>query len=131
MTFQDLGVTNNEANAETALHRAQIRQVQKARKVRATFFGEDMFADPAWDMLLELYACQLSQQRVSISGASAAAGVPPTTALRWITVLEQKNFITRENDPLDGRRVWISLTSHGAFLMRRYFMATSIDPSGL
>ncbi len=109
-----------------ALNEALIRRVQKARKVRATFFGEKLFADPAWDILLELYACELGQQRISISKALAAAGVPETTGLRWLQTLEQKNLVARENDPLDARRVWISLTSSGASSMHRYFAATSV-----
>lgn len=31
-----------------------IRQVIRARRLRARFFDEELFADPAWDMLLDL-----------------------------------------------------------------------------
>lgn len=126
MTFQNFGVSSNASNDDSALNEALIRRVQKARNVRATFFGENLFADPAWDILLELYACELGQQRLSLSNASAAAGVPATTALRWIQMLVQRNFVARENDPLDARRVWISLTSNGASLMHRYFTSSSV-----
>jgi DNA-binding MarR family transcriptional regulator len=124
MSLHDFDVCNSASNDDSSPGEALIKRVQKARKVRATFFGENLFADPAWDILLELYASELRQQRVSITSASDAAGVPATTALRWMAVLEEKSLVSRNNDPFDGRRVWISLTAHGASLMHRYFTAT-------
>lgn len=126
MTFQSFSVSNRASDDDFRPNKALVRRVQKARKIRATFFGEDLFGDPAWDILLELYSCELGQQRISVSSASAAADVPATTALRWMAVLEEKNLVAREKDPLDGRRVWISLTSHGRLLMDRYFTAFSV-----
>jgi DNA-binding MarR family transcriptional regulator len=102
-----------------------IRRVQTARRARATFFSEDLFADPAWEVLLELYAAELAQRRVSISKVSAAAGVPGTTALRWIQRLEQEKFVQRESDPLAARRAWIALTPSGSSSMHSYFEAIS------
>lgn len=126
MTFQEFGFRPGASEDGLAHTEALIRRVQKARKIRANFFGEDLFADPAWDMLLELYANDLAQQRVSVSSTSDAAGVPLSTALRWMSALEKRSLVERKNDPFDGRRVWISLTAHGASLMHRYFTATTI-----
>lgn len=103
----------------------QIRQVQAVRRARASYFKPDLFADPAWDILLELYAGELAQRRVSVSKASIAAGVPATTALRWIHKLEQDNLIDRELDTVDARRVWLALTAPSAIAMRSYFEAVS------
>jgi hypothetical protein len=44
----------------------------------------DLFADPAWDILLDLFAASIERRPVSVSSACVAAAVPPTTALRWI-----------------------------------------------
>lgn len=126
MTFQGFSLSNNRSPEEFWARTALIRRVQEARKIRAAFFGEDLFGDPAWDILLELYACELSQQRISVSSASAAAGVPATTALRWMAVLEEKNLIARDKDPFDARRVWVSLSSHGKMLMDGYLTETSV-----
>lgn len=126
MTMQEFGVPRVASEDALAHKEALIRRVQKARKIRADFFGENLFADPAWDMLLELYANDLAQQRVSVSSASDAAGVPLSTSLRWMAALEERGLIERKSDPLDGRRVWISLTALGASLMHRYFTAAAI-----
>jgi DNA-binding MarR family transcriptional regulator len=84
-------------------------------------FAPELFADPAWDMLLELYALHLEQKRVSVSSLCIAAYVPPTTALRWVAKLEEEGLATRMEDPRDGRRTWIELSAVGIERMERYF----------
>ena len=98
-----------------------IRAFIRARAQRQRFFGADLFADPAWDILLELYACELSQQRVSVSKLCFAVSVPTTTVLRWLALLERQGLIRRDDDPMDRRRVWVSLSSTGLDKMERYF----------
>jgi DNA-binding MarR family transcriptional regulator len=56
-----------------------------------------------------------------VSAACEAASVPPTTALRWINVLERKGLLLRIPDPLDGRRFWVALTETAQEKMKRYF----------
>lgn len=126
MTFQSFSVSKNTAAGDSNPHQVLVKSVQLARKIRVGFFGDDLFGDPAWEILLELYACELEERRISVSSAGAAAGIPPTTALRWIAILETKNLAQRKGDPFDGRRAWISLTSDGKSLMHRYFSATSV-----
>jgi DNA-binding MarR family transcriptional regulator len=106
---------------ETALPSRLVRAVQTARKRRAALFEGDLFSDPAWDILLELYALHLDQQRASVSGLYAASGVPPTTALRWIAKLENDGLLVRTGDSVDARRSWIKLTEDGVERMRRFF----------
>jgi hypothetical protein len=59
---------------------AEIRAVIRARRLRNQFFADELFADPAWDMLLDLFAAGLEKRRVSVSSLCIAAAVPPTTA---------------------------------------------------
>jgi DNA-binding MarR family transcriptional regulator len=89
-------------------------------------FGSDLFADPAWDILLELYASELGQHRVTVTDVSIAADVPAATAIRWIGKLVQVGLVERMNDRFDGRRVWLALSSSGSSTMRRYFDSVSI-----
>lgn len=99
----------------------KVRSIQRARINRSRLFDPDLFADPAWDILLDLYASSLEQRRVSVAGLGAASGVPATTSLRWVTVLEERELIVRRTDPLDGRRVFVMLTAKGSSIMREYF----------
>ena len=84
-------------------------------------FPEGLFSDPAWEILLELYAMHLEQQRVSISSVYLASSVPASTALRWIAKLEHDGLVLRTDDPLDARRSWIALTQNGVERMRSLF----------
>ena len=98
-----------------------IRAMLKMRRNRDKFFDCELFADPAWDMLLELYAARLGQQKISVGSLCSAAAVPGTTALRWITMLETRGLIERKADPMDGRRFHLSLSDAGLDRMARYF----------
>jgi DNA-binding MarR family transcriptional regulator len=98
-----------------------IKQILRNRDCRADFFNCRLFSDPAWDMLLVLYAMELEQRRISISGLCASSRVPSTTALRWIGVLAKEELIQRRSDPLDGRRSYVELSRDGSAAMRSYF----------
>jgi DNA-binding MarR family transcriptional regulator len=98
-----------------------IRQVIRARRLRARYFDEELFADPAWDMLLDLLQAEIAQLRVPVSSLCIAAAVPATTALRWIKTMTDAGLFKRRADPHDGRRVFIELSPAASEAMRRYF----------
>jgi DNA-binding MarR family transcriptional regulator len=98
-----------------------IRQVIRARRLRARYFEEELFADPAWDMLLDLLQAEIAQHRVPVSSLCIAAAVPATTALRWIKSMTDTGIFRRRADPHDGRRVFVELAPSASEAMRRYF----------
>nr|WP_294811383.1 hypothetical protein [uncultured Sphingomonas sp.] len=108
---------------------AEIRAVIRARRMRAQFFADELFADPAWDMLLDLFAAGLERRQVSVSSLCIAAAVPPTTALRWIGTLHDAGLFERQADPTDRRRAYIGLSSKGIEGMRSY--ASAVKRAGL
>jgi len=113
--------TTRGTSAPAADDAEVVRATIAARRRRSRFFPADMFADPAWDMLLDLYLAELEQRRTMVSSLCVAAEVPATTALRWITSLVDRNMLARRPDPLDRRRVYIELTAKASEGMRRYF----------
>ena len=100
-----------------------IRQVIRARRLRARHFDEELFADPAWDMLLDLLQAEIAQHRVPVSSLCIAAAVPATTALRWIKTMTDAGLFVREDDPHDGRRIFIALAEGTYDALARYFEA--------
>lgn len=100
---------------------ADVRAILTLRRNRDRFFPMEIFADPAWDILLELYAAELGQLRITVSSACRGAAVPATTALRWISTLEENQLVQRRSDPFDGRRVFLSLTDDGLAAMNDFF----------
>ncbi|WP_156679441.1 MarR family transcriptional regulator [Sphingomonas profundi] len=101
----------------------QVRAMIRARRLRELYFPADLFADPAWDMLLDLMAARLERRQVAVSSLCIAAAVPPTTALRWIKLLTDQGILIRIADPTDGRRVFIELAEAAAEGMMNYLAA--------
>tara|TARA_R110000868_G_scaffold37022_2_gene130978 strand:- start:6992 stop:7408 length:417 start_codon:yes stop_codon:yes gene_type:complete len=87
---------------------------------RTGFFPDGLFADPAWDMLLDLMHARLNGKKISVSSLCIAARVPATTALRRIGDLVAAGLAVRVKDATDGRRVFIELTPDGTARMERY-----------
>jgi hypothetical protein len=98
-----------------------VRRILRQRQLRARFFDGDLFADPAWDMLLDLTAARAEHMRVSVTSLCIASGVPPTTALRWIGQMTEAGLFERVEDDTDRRRAFIALTDKAADAMARYF----------
>jgi DNA-binding MarR family transcriptional regulator len=98
-----------------------IRNIVRARRLRGKYFAQELFADPAWDMLLDLLQAEIAQMRVPVSSLCNAAAVPATTALRWLKMLVGQGLFIRRPDPHDGRRVYVELAPDASHALRRYF----------
>ncbi|MCT2401102.1 winged helix DNA-binding protein [Novosphingobium mangrovi (ex Huang et al. 2023)] len=98
-----------------------VRGIIRQRQQRARFFDGGLFADPAWDMLLDLTAARVEHKRVSVTSLCIASGVPPTTALRWIGQMVEAGLFVRVCDDSDRRRAFIDLTDKAVEAMARYF----------
>lgn len=110
--------------ASSALPTAtELRDILRLRRLRNRFFDSSLFADPAWDMLLDLMAARLEEEEVSVSSLCIAAAVPSTTALRWIRTMTDLGLFHRRADPKDGRRIYVSLTDPAARAMAGYLAA--------
>jgi DNA-binding MarR family transcriptional regulator len=107
----------------TAITAAEVRAIIRLRRMRDRFFPADLFADPAWDMLLDLAAARIERTRVAVSSLCIAAAVPPTTALRWIKAMTDKDLLQRVADPHDARRIFIQLSNDAAIAMEKYLRA--------
>lgn len=118
---QDVAQSRLRAVADVPISEREVRALLAARRTREDIISRELFADPAWDILLELYAARLAQRRVSISKLTIASAVPATTALRWIDKLESLGLLTRCGDPFDRRRVWIEISEDGEEKMRSCF----------
>jgi hypothetical protein len=112
-----------EERGADRIEAGQIRAIIRARRLRDHFFRSELFADPAWDMLLDLMAARIERAKVAVSSLCIAAAVPPTTALRWIKALCDQGIFARIADPEDGRRVFIELTDQTAAAMENYLKA--------
>lgn len=93
-----------------ALLRAAEGIYQRRRWRSLLFENAELFGEPAWDILLDLYIAELRDRRVSVTDACIGSGVPSTTALRWVMLLERAGLVIRKKDPLDARRAYLELS---------------------
>lgn len=110
----------HSSNVEDAPMRSARSEI-RARAARTRFFKASLFSDPAWDILLELYAAEQEGRRVAVSTVGLGADIPQTTALRWISALSNEGLVNRADDPLDARRTFLSLSDSGLRAMTLYF----------
>jgi ActR/RegA family two-component response regulator len=108
-----------------------VRRIIRQRQMRSRFIEGGLFADPAWDILLDLTGARAEHMRVSVSSLCIAAGVPPTTALRWITQMTEGGLLERVEDEADRRRAFIALTDKTSDAIARYFAEIGRDAAPL
>jgi DNA-binding transcriptional ArsR family regulator len=103
------------------------RAIVACRSARVRHFSPGLFAEPAWDMLLDLFIADLTHTTVCVSSLCIASGVPPTTALRWIAMLDEAGVVVRRPDPDDGRRILVALSDLGFDGVRKTILT---EPTG-
>ena len=104
--------------------------MQALRRRRDSLFGRDLFGEPAWDILLDLYVAEQSGRPLALSTVGSLAGVPQTTAFRWMTQLLERGHIVRQADPNDARRGLIRLSDTGRALLDEVLGAALRDVNG-
>jgi DNA-binding MarR family transcriptional regulator len=85
------------------------RRILTGHRIRADYFPQSIFRDPAWNVLLDLYVADSMGQRVTVTSACASAGVPLTTALRSLSSLEACELIKRQRHEYDLRIIYVSI----------------------
>ena len=104
-----------------AQKRAALANLRTIRRARTEHFPSDLFSDPCWEMLLDLYDARLAGAEVTVTSLGAASGVPLTTALRRMEALQSHDLIVRTEDAGDKRRTIIRLTAHGLQAVESFF----------
>lgn len=107
----------------TASPTATARRLIEERRARRRFLAEDLFHEPAWDMLLALYLAHREQRVVNVKTLVAAADAPVTTSQRWIDHLGKLGLVERVTDPVDRRRIEVSLSEAGRRALEDYLTA--------
>lgn len=103
------------------------RAILAERQRRASCFDEGLFGEPAWDILLALYAAEQEAGRQTIGQLIRWVQVPATTALRWIAFLEKKSLVTRTPHPTDLRMVFVELSDKARAQLTNYLAGVNID----
>jgi DNA-binding MarR family transcriptional regulator len=102
---------------------AQANSMLAERRMRRQFLPAELFHEPAWDMLLALFASRDDRLPMNIKALVSMSDAPVTTSQRWIEHLHKLKLIDRVIDPTDRRRVEISLSHAGDQQLRSYLRA--------
>jgi DNA-binding MarR family transcriptional regulator len=85
--------------------------IHNCRRERRRYFPDQLFADPAWDMILALYCAEGRGEQLSVTSLGYSVGLPQATAARWIGSLRRAGLIEQQPDERDGRRKFLRLSS--------------------
>lgn len=95
----------------------QVVKIYQGRRRRRKYLPADLFGEPGWDILLDLFAAGLQDRTISVTSACVGADVPPTTALRWIRLMEDHGLVERTEHVADQRVSLLRLTDKATDLM--------------
>jgi DNA-binding MarR family transcriptional regulator len=110
----------------TLLDAAQ--QELERRRRRNKVLPEEMFGEPAWEILLQLYVEQQGT-RLNIARLTSYLNLSASTVLRWLNYLHDKQLLRREIHPNDQRSVFVELTTGAVEVIDSYFSEVLTRPT--
>jgi hypothetical protein len=100
----------------------QIRALIATRRLWHNAF-ELGDSDPAWALLMELFATRLEGETATVDVLGWATDLEQATAARWIGRLESQGLVARGTQGEDKRRLLVTLTDEGEDKLRAYLAA--------
>jgi DNA-binding MarR family transcriptional regulator len=117
-------VIDEAGKVEESKHRETLSALAlskyRVRRMREEYFPQQLFGEPAWDILLDLYISNGMDRKISVSSLCVASMVPPTTALRYISMLEDNGMLRKVPAESDRRVSLVELTEEGCRAMDAY-----------
>jgi hypothetical protein len=101
------------------------RRMVRERLRRIHHFDAGLFADPAWDMMLDLFIAEAEGRETPVMNLCLSSQVPETTTLRWVKTLEHAGIVIRQKDEHDQRRVLVRLSPSAAKSLATYLDETA------
>ena len=112
--------TVERSQSDILVLRARLRRLLRENEVRTDLFGWQLAAPSAFDLILSLYAAELNGRQNLVSHVGEASGLPQTTALRWLKMLEAEGWVARLPGPLRRRTFVIVLTDRARTALKAY-----------
>lgn len=123
------GGAGNDGQSEYAAALANAMRTARRRILRRQLVGApELFGEPAWDMLIDLFIQQCQGIAVSTSALGIGSGRPSSSGLRLVQKLCDANLIEKFADPDDARRQFVRLNPDLAWKLQAYFSADDDDP---
>ena len=104
----DAFLNNNDFDDVELINRAKSLLQWSRFKAQTLNLGSGLFSDSCWDMCLDIYICDLKDEKITISSIAHSSGIPMTTAMRYINVMTEEGLLEKSSNPSDNRMVFIS-----------------------
>lgn len=83
----------------------------EARRARSMLFGQGLFADPAWDLLLTLFQAELEDRTMTLEQLTETLRLSMNVMLNHVGILERRGLLTEHDlSPRGQRRRVMRLT---------------------
>lgn len=76
----------------------------EARRVRATLFGQNLFSDPAWDILLALYQAELEGGALTLEQLSETLRLSMSVVVGQVGTMERRGLLDEHRTSPNSRR---------------------------
>ncbi|BBD00802.1 MULTISPECIES: MarR family transcriptional regulator [Sphingobium] len=76
----------------------------EARRVRAMLFGQNLFADPAWDILLALYQAELEGVALTLEQLSETLRLSLSVVVGQVGTMERRGLLDEHRTSPNSRR---------------------------
>ena len=96
---------------------AYARSIVRKRARVERYMNPGLFGDPAFDILLDLYASEVEGNVVYVTSSADVTRLPLSTVMRYIVLLEREGLIDRTTDVADKRLVVVAFTNKGRAAM--------------
>ncbi len=84
--------------------RMALARYVDARRMRSTLFGHDLFADPAWDILLLLYQVELDGGGLTLEQISETLRLSLSVVVGQVGVMERRGLLDEHRTSPSSRR---------------------------
>lgn len=99
---------------------AVAERLYSERRRRDEHFPAGLFGEPAWDMLLALFAAREDGRDLGIAEACEASGVTLRSGRALIGRLETSGLLVRQRSQRDRRRYTVYLTDYAIERLTAY-----------
>lgn len=118
-------LTDKQIASERGSLALRAKRIYTERQRRREVISLPIFDEPAWDMLLDLYWHRDKGQRISVTSACIASQAPMTTALRYVSYLEEQGWVRRLDGEFDKRLRFLELSDTAVRELSRYLSGVS------
>jgi DNA-binding transcriptional ArsR family regulator len=98
------------------------------RRERHHFFGDTLFCEAGWDMLLVLCCVAARGLTINARVLTDLSGVSASVAERWLVVLQDAGLVVRRHDLENMFFQTVELTDAGRAKMDDYFSRIGLKP---